>query len=648
MPDSHWSVPGRRRAPLLNAVRICGLCAFLQVLLPGLVSAQQKYAVFVGINDYIEFGDEPGGDLRGAEGDALLMRRVLIDRWGLPESNTRTLLSREATKDAIRESITTFLAERAGPGDLAIFYFAGHGSQAFDLDGDEPDGLDETLAPSDVLKTSTERDIRDDEFRVWLSTIRARVVVILDSCHSGTATRGTGPMRARILNREIPSEGGREPERVRQRYDPESMSDGSITVIEVAAAGPSQSAMEGAFRMDGRDEQGGAFTHYLVKALWEASPTATYDDVIGRVVSSLKADQFIQDPQLEGPRFDPLFAAGRAKSITTPLLGAGAIEVLSVDGRRATLTGTGLSATVGSTYRTDREAVLEIISVSATGAQALVRSGRAEGGDRASATTVALIRPTLGVDTSYLADAPALAARIGAMAVALSERPDIRLSASPDSRPDIYLRPSEDDRFVEVLGRDGGLRTLVPRDDDLARGIVSALDKELSAKRLAALGNPTVPFGIEISITDGGRLLGPGDPIDLRVVPARAGFLTLVDLAPNGALRFLHAHPTTTEPSVRLAAGRPVTVAVAAPDSDDHRAGFGLVLALVTPTPLGLGTASATGDLGTGLVAELRHLLVEATNQDGSASKWASRLFAYHVGSVTGGQQHPGRRVTSR
>ena len=337
----------------------------LVLLLPGLVSAQQKYAVFVGINDYIEFEDEPGGDLRGAESDALLMRSVLIDRWGVLEPNTRTLLSREATKDAIRESITTFLSQRAGPDDLAIFYFAGHGSQAFDLDGDEPDGLDETLAPTDVLKTSAERDIRDDEFRVWLSAIPARVVVILDSCHSGTATRGTGPMRARILDREIPSEGGREPERVRERYDPESMSDGSATIIEVAAAGPNQSAMEGVFLTDGTGEQRGAFTYHLVRALWEASPTATYDDVVGRVISSLKADEFMQDPQLEGPRFDLLFGAGQAKAISTPLLGAGAIEVPPVDGRRAMPAGTGLSATVGSTYRTESEAVLEIMSVSA-------------------------------------------------------------------------------------------------------------------------------------------------------------------------------------------------------------------------------------------------------------------------------------------
>jgi hypothetical protein len=36
------------------------------------------------------------------------------------------------------------LAAVTRPGDLVRFYFAGHGSQAWDVNGDEEDGLDET------------------------------------------------------------------------------------------------------------------------------------------------------------------------------------------------------------------------------------------------------------------------------------------------------------------------------------------------------------------------------------------------------------------------------------------------------------------------------------------------------------------------
>ena len=281
--------------------------AALAVALP--VSGQTKYAVFVGINDYIEFEDEPGGDLLGAERDARVMRDVLVERWGVDSANTLMLLGREATKEAVRTSITSWLAERAGPGDLAIFYFAGHGSQAFDLDGDEPDGLDETLAPADVLPLSSANDIRDDEFRTWLSSIRTDVVVILDSCHSGTATRAAN-MRTRSLERAIPSEAGREPSNVRRGYDPETMADATTTVLELAAAAPNQAALEGPLdaSVSPSGEHGGMFTRYLAAALREAPPSATYEEVLSRVAERLEYEELGQSPQITGEGAKALFS----------------------------------------------------------------------------------------------------------------------------------------------------------------------------------------------------------------------------------------------------------------------------------------------------------------------------------------------------
>ena len=293
-----------RHAPVL-ALLVCGLAVPAH--------AQTKHAVFVGINDYIEFEDEPGGDLLGAERDARVMREVLVERWGLDPANALTLLGREATKEAIHGAITVWLAGRAEPGDLAIFYFAGHGSQVYDLDGDEPDGLDETLAPADVLPVSSANDIRDDEFRAWLSTIRTEVVVILDSCHSGTASR-SGGMRTRSLDRAPPPEGGREPALIRQRYDPETMADATTSILELAAAAPNQSALEGP--VGGIDaqgsEHGGVFTRYLVAALRDASSTATYEDVLREVSDELEYEELGQTPQFTGQGAKALFAAPTA------------------------------------------------------------------------------------------------------------------------------------------------------------------------------------------------------------------------------------------------------------------------------------------------------------------------------------------------
>jgi len=296
----------------ISFVRAHALAALLVGCVIRPAQAQTKHAVFVGIDDYIEYGAPPNGDLLGAESDARLMKQVLIERWGLEEENTLTLLGRAATKAAIRDAITIWLAGRARPGDLAIFYFAGHGSQVFDLSGDEPDGLDETLAPVDVLPLSSANDIRDDEFGAWLSMVRTDVVVILDSCHSGSATRGGGETtRTRTLDRPIPPEDGTEPEVVRQRYDPESMVDGSTKMFELAAAGPNESALEGSFEAgDGSDEgQHGAFTHFLVDELREAPSTASYEDILRAVTTRLDAQGMEQRPQFTGDAGTPLFRA---------------------------------------------------------------------------------------------------------------------------------------------------------------------------------------------------------------------------------------------------------------------------------------------------------------------------------------------------
>lgn len=294
-----------------SSVRLVAIFLPLSLLVALPAHAQTKHALFVGINDYIEFEDEPGGDLLGAERDARVMREVLVEHWGLAEANTKTLLGRQATKEAIREAITVWLAGRAAPGDLAIFYFAGHGSQVFDLDGDEPDGLDETLAPADVLPLSSANDIRDDEFRAWLSTVRTEVVVILDSCHSGTASRAGSGMRTRSLDRPPPPEGGREPAVVRQRYDPESMADATTSVIEIAAAAPNQSALEGPLAATGgaSPEHGGVFTRYLENALRVASPATTYEDVLRDIAVRLDDEELGQSPQITGEGAKALFAA---------------------------------------------------------------------------------------------------------------------------------------------------------------------------------------------------------------------------------------------------------------------------------------------------------------------------------------------------
>lgn len=148
----------------------------------------KRKALLVGINDYLPIG--PGGpDLRGCVNDVRDMALTLTMLGIIPPlpSVLHILTNRRATKAKIMEHLK-WLVTGAKKGDVLVFYYSGHGSQVIDLDGDEPDGRDETLCPHDY---ATGGMIKDDELQAVFSTLPAGVNldVILDSCHSGNATR---------------------------------------------------------------------------------------------------------------------------------------------------------------------------------------------------------------------------------------------------------------------------------------------------------------------------------------------------------------------------------------------------------------------------------------------------------------------------
>ena len=265
------------------------------------VAAQQpaRWAVVVGINDYANFHGVEGGDLRGAVNDARSMADVLMGRWGFPAGNVRLLLDGEATRAGIEEALTGWLASRVKPGDQALFFYAGHGSQTIDMEGDEDDGLDETLAPQDVLASSSERDITDDQLRSWLERIPTdQIVVVFDACHSGTATRALSTtVRPRSLPREAPNAAaggaGRTPATRGGDAKPEpGLLRGSVA-LELAAAAPDQVAMDALFAPRGGTTPypGGAFTTHLVRQLWRAEPGTPYQTVFRAAMEGMKAER---------------------------------------------------------------------------------------------------------------------------------------------------------------------------------------------------------------------------------------------------------------------------------------------------------------------------------------------------------------------
>lgn len=159
------------------------------------------YALLVGINDYAT------SPLRGCVNDCDAMREMLTGRAAPEALELAQLTNGEATREAIIQVFRSHFG-RASAGDTALFYFSGHGSQEpvpplyRDL---EPDSLCETLVAFDS-RLPGGRDLADKELAVLLAEVAARgphVVVVLDCCHSGTATRDTDGLTIRRHIRDV-------------------------------------------------------------------------------------------------------------------------------------------------------------------------------------------------------------------------------------------------------------------------------------------------------------------------------------------------------------------------------------------------------------------------------------------------------------
>lgn len=147
--------------------------------------AATKKAVLAGINQYRYVSD-----LRGCVRDVEKFQALLTDSFGFKPQHIRTLLDADVIKQNLNEELQ-WLLKGAKAGDQLVFMFAGHGSQTADLDGDEPDGVDELLCLYDMNFDDEDSYLLDDE--VYRFTRRlpegANLTIVFDCCHSGTATR---------------------------------------------------------------------------------------------------------------------------------------------------------------------------------------------------------------------------------------------------------------------------------------------------------------------------------------------------------------------------------------------------------------------------------------------------------------------------
>jgi hypothetical protein len=273
-----------------------------------------KRALLIGINKY----QIAGADLRGCVNDVQDVSAALVECYGFKKSDITVLTDGAATKKAMQAGIKALLRD-SKKGDVAVIHYSGHGSNVPDDNGDESDGRDEILCPTDL---NWDDPLRDDWLRTTFDSMKAGVnlTVIMDCCHSGTNTRAFLPPDAPIKSRYLPSpwgigavETGRSlPSKVTtgiRRSSPAARKTKDIVkadLPEVLITGCRDTQTSADAFINGR--YNGALTYALVEAMRKGKTALTYNQLHDRATTVLKAKKFEQVPQLEGrtDRFDTL------------------------------------------------------------------------------------------------------------------------------------------------------------------------------------------------------------------------------------------------------------------------------------------------------------------------------------------------------
>ena len=310
------------------------VCSLVLALTVSTARSEERRALLVGIDQYAPPAVPPAStdtpvsrawvDLDGAANDVRAMRDNLVARYGFRPEDVLTLIDRSATRDAILHAFREHLVDRSNPGDVALFYFAGHGSRVQNTQSPETDRLDETLVPADANEGA--RDIRDKEIARLANDALdrgARLVLVFDSCHSGSIGRGIArPPKARFMEpdpRDQPAFTEPDP-----RAPPEERG-----AMIMSAAQDHQVALEA------RDENGhahGAFSLELLRLLRSASTRLPSGEFFQRLKARLQAGGQFQEPVMAASPErlrEPLFCS--SPDVDTTTRGRMTVAVSAVD-----------------------------------------------------------------------------------------------------------------------------------------------------------------------------------------------------------------------------------------------------------------------------------------------------------------------------
>ena len=279
----------------------------LLLLLSSNLMFAEKYAIIIAVGEYPA---KTGWSPISSGNDVPLIKNTLLNQ-GFSEKNIRVLLNEAATRDGIMTSLKE-LSEKVIRGDIVVLHYSGHGQQIFDQNSEEIDGLDESIVPYDAWVKYThnykgERHIRDDEIGDILVEFRnnlgknGQLLMLLDSCHSGSATRGG---KARGSASAFVPENWEESKVKAENsgsamFEKAKVDEDAAPFILISGA----SANELNYEYEGK----GSLSYSFAKAMNELGSGFTYRQLYSKIASVMNTISPNQTPTIEGDQDYLLF-----------------------------------------------------------------------------------------------------------------------------------------------------------------------------------------------------------------------------------------------------------------------------------------------------------------------------------------------------
>lgn len=171
----------------LRALAVGLLATTALVAAPGSDAAPR--ALLIGV------ADVPHNALPGIDLDIDNMKKV-AEIMGFHPGDIKVLFNQQATYANVKQALGSWVRDGVQPQDHVLIYFSGHGTLVPDPAPGNVGGVDDALVLHDVQRATVQgratlkNVLIGHELGAALAAIPSRsVLVLVDACHSGTATR---------------------------------------------------------------------------------------------------------------------------------------------------------------------------------------------------------------------------------------------------------------------------------------------------------------------------------------------------------------------------------------------------------------------------------------------------------------------------